>query len=143
MKRMSASAFDTNVVLYVAGSDNTKAARAEQLARQGGIISVQVLNEMARVSRRKFGMSWGETHRLLNTVREFVTIEPLTLEIHQSGLRLAERYGFSVYDSFIVAAALAADCDTLWSEDMQDGMVVDGRLRIADPFRSPATPAAP
>lgn len=65
-----------------------------------------------------------------------MTVWPLTFEIHQSGLRLAERYGFSIYDSFIVAAALAADCDTLWSEDMQDGMVVDARLRIANPFRS-------
>ncbi|MDB5654248.1 MAG: hypothetical protein JWQ94_1861 [Tardiphaga sp.] len=59
---------------------------------------------------------------------------PLTVDIHQSGLRLAERYGFSIYDSFIVAAALAADCDTLWSEDMQHGMLIDARLRIANPF---------
>jgi predicted nucleic acid-binding protein len=37
----------------------------------------------------------------------------------------------------IAAAALAADCDTLWSEDMQDGMVVEGRLKIVNPFRTP------
>jgi predicted nucleic acid-binding protein len=48
---------------------------------------------------------------------------------------LAERYGFSIYDSMIAAAALLADCDTLWSEDMQDGMLIDARLRIANPFR--------
>ena len=63
-----------------------------------------------------------------------VRVWPITIEIHQSGLRLAERYGFSIYDSFIVAAALAAKCDTLWSEDMQHGMLVDSRLRIANPF---------
>lgn len=69
----------------------------------------------------------------MNRTRGLLDIVPLTLDILQSGLRLAERYGFSIYDSFIVAAALAADCDRLWSEDMQHGMLVDGRLRIANP----------
>jgi predicted nucleic acid-binding protein len=64
-----------------------------------------------------------------------------TNETHQSGLRLAERHGFSIYDSFIVAAALAAGCDTLWSEEMQHGMVIEQRLRIANPFvDGPAPP---
>jgi predicted nucleic acid-binding protein len=71
-------------------------------------------------------------------LRSYLDVIPLTLAIHQSGLRLAERYGFSIYDSFIVAAALAADCDTLWSEDMQNGMVVDDRLRIVNPFEPAA-----
>ena len=67
-------------------------------------------------------------------------VVPLTVEIHQDGLRLAERYGFTIYDAFIVAAALAANCDTLWSEDMQNGMLVDGRLRIANPFQASLAP---
>ncbi len=46
----------------------------------------------------------------------------------------AERYGLAVYDAMIAAAALLADCDTLLSEDMQDGLVIDGRLRVVDPF---------
>jgi predicted nucleic acid-binding protein len=45
------------------------------------------------------------------------------------------RYNLGIYDAMIAASALAADCDTLWSEDMQHGMVLDGRLRVADPFR--------
>jgi predicted nucleic acid-binding protein len=51
-------------------------------------------------------------------------------------LTLAERYNLSVYDAMIAASALAAECDTLWSEDMQHGMRIDGRLRIIDPFRA-------
>jgi predicted nucleic acid-binding protein len=47
---------------------------------------------------------------------------------------LAERYGFSTYDAMIVASALHAGCDTLWSEDMQDGMVIEENLRIVNPF---------
>ena len=131
---MSGSFFDTNVLMYLATDDRQKADRVEQLLRVRGIISVQVLNEITNVSRRKYRFSWRDTFTTLSTVRSYLDVVPVTLEIHESGLRLAERYGFSIYDSFIVAAALAADCDTLWSEDMQHGMLVDDRLRIANPF---------
>jgi predicted nucleic acid-binding protein len=49
---------------------------------------------------------------------------------------LAERYNISIYDAMIAASALHANCDTLWSEDMQDGMVLDDRIPIVNPFRS-------
>lgn len=133
---MSGSSFDTNVVLYLAASESAKGVRAEELIRQGGTISVQVLNESTAVLRRKDQMQWPRLKRFLNDLQITLEVVPLTLGIHRDGLRLAERYGFSIYDSFIVAAALAAHCDTLWSEDMQDGMVVDARLRIANPFRA-------
>jgi predicted nucleic acid-binding protein len=56
-------------------------------------------------------------------------------ETHGAAIELAEQYGFAIFDALIVAAALRADAETLWSEDMQHGMVVDGKLRIANPFR--------
>jgi predicted nucleic acid-binding protein len=96
---------------------------------------VQVLNELANVARRKMQMSWTETHALLTMLRGLLTVHPLTLEIHEIGLELAERYGFSMYDAMIAASALHAGCDTLWSENMQHGMVVDEGLRIVNPFR--------
>ena len=52
-----------------------------------------------------------------------------------TGLALAERYGLSVYDAMIAASALHAECDTLWSEDMHDGLVIEDQLRIVNPFR--------
>ena len=127
--------FDTNVLLYVASGDRAKAERAEKLIGDGGIISVQVLNEVSNVVRRKMGLSWAETRAFLSMLRALLPVRPLTIEIHETGLALAERYGLSVFDAMIAAAALDADCDTLWSEDMQDGMVLVGRLRIANPFR--------
>ncbi len=133
---MPGSFFDTNVLLYVASGDAAKADRAEQLIGEGGAISVQVLNETANVARRKMGLSWAETHAFLSTVRDLLPVLDLTVEVHETGLALAERHGLSIYDAMIVAAALRADCETLWSEDMQDGMVIDGRLRIANPFRA-------
>ncbi len=131
---MSDNFFDTNILLYLVSADTVKAERAEQITANGGVISVQVLNEIANVARRKMRLSWSETHALLAAVRGLFKVTPITVEIHETGLALAERFNFSTYDSMIVAAALAADCDTLWSEDMQDGMVVEGRLKIVNPF---------
>jgi len=133
---MPGSFFDSNVLLYVASADQTKAERAERLIAEGGTISVQVLNEIANVARRKMALSWGETRAFLTMMRALLPVQPLTTSLHESGLDLAERYGLSIYDAMIVAAALQADCDTLWSEDMQHGLIVEGRLRITDPFAS-------
>lgn len=135
---MSGSFFDSNVLLYLASGTQNRVGRVQNLVDGGGTISVQVLNEMANVARRKFRMSWQQTSFLINRIKGLLDICPLTVDIHDNGLRLAERYSFAVYDSFIVAAALATGCDTLWSEDMQDGMMVDGRLRILNPFKAVA-----
>lgn len=131
---MPGSFFDSNVLLYIASADKAKADRAERLVAEGGTISVQVLNEIGNVARRKMTLSWDETRAFLSMVRALLPVEPLTTALHDTGLAMAERYGFSIYDAMIVAAALQADCETLWSEDMQHGLIVEGRLRIADPF---------
>jgi predicted nucleic acid-binding protein len=133
---MPGSFFDTNVLLYVASGDPAKADRAEELISAGGIVSVQVLNEITNVARRKMGLSWTETRAFLSMMRSLLPVQPLTIEIHETGVGLAQRYRLSIYDAMIAASALHADCDTLWSEDMQDGILLDDRLRIVNPFRA-------
>lgn len=133
---MPGSFFDSNVLLYLASADPVKADRAEAILAEGGAISVQVLNEIANVGRRKMQLSWQETRTFLTTIRALVTVHPLTTETHDTGLALAERYTLSIYDALIAAAALRADCDTLWSEDLQHGLVIGERLRVANPFRA-------
>lgn len=132
---MPVSFFDTNVLVYLTSGEPSKADRAEAIIAGGGSISVQVLNELANVARRKMQMSWDETHALLGTLRGLLTVHPVTVETHDAGLRIAERYGLSINDSMIAASALDAGCDTLWSEDMQHGMKLDEGLRISNPFR--------
>jgi predicted nucleic acid-binding protein len=132
----AADFFDSNVVLYLGLRGTEKGDRAERLLDAGGNISMQVLNECANVLRLKRRVPWLETRTFLDEILTLVRVWPLTTDLHREGLRLAERYGFSIYDSSIVAAALAAGCDTLWSEDMQDRMLIDGRLRIVNPFKS-------
>jgi predicted nucleic acid-binding protein len=133
---MPASFFDTNVIIYIASGDTAKADRAEAAIAAGGAINVQVLNELTNVARRKMHMSWTETRALLNMLRALLTVHPLTIESHETGLELAERYGFSTYDAMIAASALHAGCDTLWSEDLQHGMELAEGLRIVSPFRA-------
>ena len=132
---MPGNFIDTNVILYLASGEAEKADRAERVVAAGGTISVQVLNEITHVARRKMGMSWEETRTFLALVRSLLAVEPLSAAIHETGIDLAQRYSLSVYDAMIAAAALHADCDVLLSEDMQDGLVLDARLRIANPFQ--------
>jgi predicted nucleic acid-binding protein len=129
--------FDSNVLIYLTDEASGKSGRTEDLLADGGVISVQVMNEFANVARRKIGLSWAETREFLDTFRTTLEIVPLTLETHERGLDLAERFRLSVYDGVIVAAALLAGCTTLYSEDMHDGLVID-RLTIRNPYADAA-----
>lgn len=126
--------FDTNVILYAFRQDDTRSQVAETLLAAGGILSVQVLNEFVAVARRKLDKSWEDVRRALDILRVFCPEPvPLTAEIHERAVRIAERYGYSIFDSLILAAALHAGAGTLYTEDMRDGQTVDG-LTIRNPF---------
>lgn len=126
--------FDSNVLLYLFSGDAEKADRAEALLATGGVISVQVLNEFAAVANRKLLMTWAEIPTVLQDIRRLCKVVPITVETHERGLGLLSRYGFSFYDAMIVSSAVEAGCKTLWSEDFQDGLQVEGTLIIRNPF---------
>ena len=126
--------FESNVLLYLLSADNARADRAEELLANGGVISVQVLNEFAAVGSRKLGMSWSEITEALDSVRAICEIEPVTVATHDRAIEIAGRYGYSIYDATIVASALMAGCKTLYSEDLQNGQIVDKHLTIRNPF---------
>lgn len=124
---------DSNVILYLL-DDGPKAERAEAVLAAGGVISVQVLNEVLVNSVRKAGLSLEEAGIFLAGIRRLCRVVDLTVEAHDIGRAVAARYGLSVYDAMIVGAALVAGCDRVLSEDMQDGLVVEGGLRVVNPF---------
>ena len=126
--------FDTNILLYLLSGDDAKADVAEDVLGQGGHISVQVLNEFAAVATRKLKMSLAEVREVLAPIRAACTVNPLTEDIHDLGLQLAERYQMSIYDAMVAASALAAGCKTLISEDFQDGQIIERVLRVHNPF---------
>jgi len=95
---------------------------------------VQVLNEFVAVARRKLDKSWGEVRRALDILRVFCPEPvPLTVETHERAVQIAERYGYSILDSLIIAAALQAGARTLYTEDMREGQAIDG-VTIRNPF---------
>ncbi len=96
---------------------------------------MQVLNEFAAVTLRKLKVPLHAVREILGTIRAVCRVEPLTLETHDRGLAIHERYGFSLHDSMLVVAALVSGARSLYSEDLQHWQVIDGQLRILAPFR--------
>jgi predicted nucleic acid-binding protein len=134
---MNASVFfDTNVFVYAIAQDDPRSQKAEELITEGGTVSVQVLSEFVAVVRRKTKMPWIEIRLALDSIKTLCPEpHPVTLDTHQAASAIAEKYSYNIYDSLIVASALDANCATLYSEDMQDGQVIEGRLTIRNPFR--------
>jgi predicted nucleic acid-binding protein len=128
---------DTNVLLYASLQPDPRSEAARALLARRGTVSVQVLNEFANVAARKLRRTWPEITRALAAIRTLCTpTRPLTLATHEAGIAIAGRTGYRLYDALIIAAALGAGCGTLFSEDLHDGQVIDGRLTIHNPFRS-------
>jgi predicted nucleic acid-binding protein len=127
--------FDTNVLIYLLTEDQPKADRVGALLKDGGVISVQVLNEFARVATHKFRTPWGPVREVLRAFRANLSVEPLTIETHDLGLVIAERHQVALFDGMIIAAARLAQCDVLYSEDMHAGWKI-GDLTIRNPFQA-------
>jgi predicted nucleic acid-binding protein len=128
--------FDTNVLIYAVGRDDPRQAVARKLISAGGMISVQVLNEFVSVARRKLHMPWQLMKEVLQAFQIlFPDPVPITINTHRLALTIAESYGYNIYDSVIAASALEADCNTLFSEDFQDGQRIEERLTVRNPFK--------
>ncbi|MBL8597116.1 MAG: PIN domain-containing protein [Devosia sp.] len=131
---MGAEFADSNVMLCLAGPEDRRALRAHRLVDDGLTISAQVLNEIANVMVRKWKHPWPRVTDFLATLRSQTLVVPVDEDVHEKGLYIALRYKLTIYDSMIVAAALLAGCDTLYTEDMHPGLVIENRLRIVNPF---------
>lgn len=133
---------DTNVFVYrrhaEAGPKQARAATVvERLWREGsGRTSLQVLQEYYDVATRKLRLPPDEI-RL--SVRRLFAWNPVVpdLALFQRAWLLQDRYGLAFWDTLVVAAAQAADCTHLLTEDLQDGQDLDGLL-VMDPFHREA-----
>ena len=127
---------DTNVLIYAVAKNDARALKAEALLASGGVVSVQSLNEFVSVARRKLGMPWREVKE---SVELFCVLCPspvsISFDTHKAALAIAEKYGYSIYDALVGSAALEAGCETLYSEDLQDGQIINRQLTIRNPFR--------
>ena len=131
---------DTNVLLYSISDVPEEAAKREraQALIDGGefALSMQVLQEFywqATKTHRPWRISPEAAREMIEAWRRF-PVQETTLALLDSGFEIQARHRFSFWDCMIVAAARAQGCDILWTEDMDDGRIVDG-MRIANPFR--------
>jgi len=132
---MPAKAFiDTNIVIYSLGPNSAKTSLVAPLFAHHPTISTQVLSETANVATKKLALTLPETGKLLAMLEATCRVEIVTPATIHHALDIAGRYGFSWYDSLIVAAALEAGCDTLYTEDLHHGQVIEGKLTVTNPF---------
>ncbi len=97
-------------------------------------ISTQVLTEIANTLHKKFGYSWSEIEPTLNEINTDFNVyvnKPYNIE---RACKIAEKYHYSFYDSLIISAALSCNCKILYSEDMQNGQIIENSLTIINPF---------
>jgi predicted nucleic acid-binding protein len=127
--------FDTNILIY-AQEAGPKGDAARALMAEGGVITVQVINEFANVMWRKYRRTWPEIESALADIETvFDDILPVTMQLHRMALILTREHSVNFYDALIIAAALDTDCDVLYSEDLQHGRKF-GDLVMVNPFTS-------
>jgi len=126
--------FDTNTLLYLLSSDTKKADWVSKNLEQSNVISVQVLNEFTSAIIRKIKISNSELDEFLDLFTSTFNVRSVDIDTFETGLMVSRRYGYQHYDSMIIAAALQAGCEKLYSEDMQHRQVIDKRLQIVNPF---------
>ena len=137
---MSAEDFlDTNIFVYMLdGSDDFKRRRAEELVQRSlsrgtGCISYQVVQETLNVANKKLGFADEDSRTLLSDIlAPLWTVYP-SAGLYERGLKVRGRYGFSFYDSIIIAGAIESGCTRLLTEDLQHGQRIQS-LTIQNPF---------
>jgi predicted nucleic acid-binding protein len=127
---------DTNLFIYAESQDQHKSACALTIIENSPVISTQVINETVSVLIRKHGFLISEAHEIAESLLDLCEVISVDAETVRKAIDLAKRYSLSHWDSLIVAAALMADCRTLYSEDMQHGLVFDNQLTVMNPFLS-------
>ncbi|HEU0187190.1 MAG TPA: PIN domain-containing protein [Gallionellaceae bacterium] len=127
---------DSNIVLYALGDDEAKRTVATALLAQRPLVSTQVINECSHVLRRKLQLSPAQVREKMERLLDVVQIADVGLAETRMAWEVAHRYGFSHYDSLIIAAALSAGCETLYTEDMQSSQVINERLKLLNPFNA-------
>ena len=124
---------DTNILIYAVSTDR-RSERALALLSEGAIICVQQLNEFAAVASRKLKMPWPAVEEKIDDILTFCPDPvPVTESLHRHALDLSKRFQYTIYGSLVLAAALERSCDVLYTEDMQNGQIVEGLL-ICNPF---------
>lgn len=129
--------FDTNIMVYCyTGNEPNKKVISQKLALENDAnISTQVVQEFINVLSRKYKQDWPVIQNSIKNLPRYFNVFTNQFNTIVSATQVADRYHLSFYDSLIIAAALECDCTTLYSEDMHDGLVIESKLTIINPFK--------
>lgn len=131
------SFFDTNVLVYLYSDDEpTKQQQALTQVEnaENRWVSTQVINELSNTLRKKFKLDYADIEKVIAEIKLGFQIYPVQIETIERALKIAQSYRYSYYDSLIIATALELSCSVLYSEDMQDGQVIEKKLTISNSF---------
>jgi predicted nucleic acid-binding protein len=125
---------DTNIFVY-AFTDDVRTSRALALLAEPYVTSVQAFNEFAHVMRRKSRRDWLEIQTALAAIQRMSeNVITVDLALNTKAFDLLGGYNLGFFDALMITAALEAQCTKFLSEDLQYGLVIDGKLTIANPF---------
>jgi predicted nucleic acid-binding protein len=132
---MTAKVFaDTNIFIYAESEDSQKSACAIAIIENSPVISTQVINESVSVLTRKHGFTLSEAHEIAESLLDLCEVVAVDANTIRKAIELVKQHSLSHWDSLIIASALLAGCQTLFSEDMQHGQVFDKQLTVINPF---------
>jgi predicted nucleic acid-binding protein len=130
------STLDTNVLIYAFGKqDDDRKIIAKEIITKCNIISLQVVNETVYVLLKKFNFTLPEVESIVQFMKQKFVISDLSTNTLDQTIKIANRYGFSFWDSMMIASALNNHCSILFSEDMHHNQIIEDRLQIINPFK--------
>jgi predicted nucleic acid-binding protein len=126
---------DSNVLIYgFSGREPEKQRIARALSEaEGAWVSTQVLSEVGNVLIRKFSFAPGDARARVASISTACDVLSVTPALVLDAFRIVERYRVGLFDAQIIAAALACGAQRLYTEDLHDGLVIDG-MKITSPF---------
>lgn len=131
---------DSNVLVYLFSKDDARKedAAVSAISRNICFTGVNNINETITVLSKKFSLSHEDLLYVVKTIGKLTTIVSLKPEIILPTLQIKNRYGYSYYDSLVIALAIETGCVKIFTEDMQHGQIINGKLEIVDIFQESA-----
>jgi predicted nucleic acid-binding protein len=130
---------DTNILIYCYSVDEKekqeKALWLLDKHSENSLISTQVINELSNILFKKFKLSYVEIENTILEIDNYIDIVNFTMTTQIKALKIKDKYRLQFYDSLIIATAMENNCTTLYSEDMQNGLVIENILTIVNPFK--------
>jgi len=128
---------DTNLIIYLYSEKEPK--KRDEVYRilneYSTVINIQSLKEVSNVLFKKFGWDGLKIKKHLDNI-ELVCDEILQISRNtiDNAIDIKDKYGFSFYDCVMLASALESNCNFIFSEDMSHNQIIDGKLKIVNPF---------